>query len=203
MVWDILIAIGITASQLVITIYGVIVAIEKDRKKVAAVIGAVGIIGMGLTVLGVVRAGKEQEKLQYEIDQMQLGQRWDGYDDLSSRYRIGFVIFKMSNKGKLVFSKGRSCFGDFECDWDKVEYLSNSPDHFEIQLPDIRNKRLAIKMENAKFGGPKEVGLVQPIQEVGVVGGLMYATFCEVLDIDSTGLTLLIGMKSRAFNGSY
>jgi hypothetical protein len=140
----------------------------------------------------------QPDKIEKKLDQILLGQRWDS-ETLSASYPIGYVIFNLNSNNRIVFHKRRSCFGDFKCDWNKVAYLENKPEHFEIQLPSIRNERLHIEMgKNDTFGGPKQAGWIQPIEEVGA-GGIMYTTICEVLDTDDTGITLLIGLKSRPF----
>lgn len=67
MVWDILLAVGIGATQLAITVYVVIVSIKENRIKTAVTIGIVGLLGIGLTVVGTVRNVRSQNKLVEEI----------------------------------------------------------------------------------------------------------------------------------------
>lgn len=56
MFWDILIAVGVGITQLVTTIYGVWVSVAEHQIRNAIVIAAVGLVGIGLTIVGTVRS---------------------------------------------------------------------------------------------------------------------------------------------------
>jgi hypothetical protein len=75
MFWDILIAAGVSVTQLAITAYGVIVSVQEKRLKIAAVIGIVGGIGIGLTIWGAIRSGTTQQKLEADIVELKTGQQ--------------------------------------------------------------------------------------------------------------------------------
>lgn len=70
-VWDILIASGIALAQLVITWYGVHVSVSENRIRNAVIIGAIGAVGIGLTIFGAIRSGMAQQALQKQLDAIQ------------------------------------------------------------------------------------------------------------------------------------
>lgn len=71
MLWDILIAIGIGLSQLAITWYAVDISVKENRIRNAAIIGFVGLIGIGLTVFGTIRNGLSQKALEGKLEKIQ------------------------------------------------------------------------------------------------------------------------------------
>jgi|SRR6267378_636719 len=71
MLWDILFAVGIGLSQLVLTWYGVHVSVQENRIRNAVIIGLVGLIGIGLTVGGTIRNSVVQDKLQAQQNKIQ------------------------------------------------------------------------------------------------------------------------------------
>ena len=70
MFWDIWIAVGISLTQLVVTWYGVHVSVQEHRIRNAFIIGSVGLIGMILTVVGVVRTGSAVNAMQGQLDKI-------------------------------------------------------------------------------------------------------------------------------------
>jgi hypothetical protein len=75
MLVDILIATGIAIIQLLISIYAVVVAVEKRRVHIACIIGLFGVIGIGLTVWGTVRTEVNEQKLEKDLADLKTGQR--------------------------------------------------------------------------------------------------------------------------------
>src|SRR5260370_12626414 len=71
MLWDVLFAVGIGLSQLLLTWYGVHVSVRENRLRNAVIIGLVGLVGVGLTVGGTIRNSINQEKLQAQLNQIQ------------------------------------------------------------------------------------------------------------------------------------
>ena len=75
MFWDILIAAGIGAVQLVITWYAVHISVKENRVRNAFIIGVVGFIGIALTIYGAIRSGTTQIKLESDIAELKNGQK--------------------------------------------------------------------------------------------------------------------------------
>lgn len=75
MVWDIIIAAGIAVIQVALTWYGVHVSVKEERLRNALIIGMVGVIGVGLTVWGTIRATTSQQKLGNDITELKKGQQ--------------------------------------------------------------------------------------------------------------------------------
>ncbi len=71
MFWDIVIVGGIAFTQLVITIYAVVVSVADKKMRSAFIIGLVGAVGIALTVYGAIRSGHTQEALQAQIDKIE------------------------------------------------------------------------------------------------------------------------------------
>jgi hypothetical protein len=71
MLWDVLLAIGIGVSQVILTWYGVHVSVQEHRIRNAFIIGLVGLIGVVLTVGGTIRNSINQGRLQAQIDKIQ------------------------------------------------------------------------------------------------------------------------------------
>jgi hypothetical protein len=71
MFWDVLIAIGIGVSQLVITWYAVDISVRENRLRNAIIIGLVGFAGIGLTVFGTIRNGLAQTALEGRMEKIQ------------------------------------------------------------------------------------------------------------------------------------
>lgn len=70
MLCDVLIAIGIGVTQLVITIYAIIISIKDNRIKRAMIIGGIGFLGIVLMVVATIRNGETQGKLQNDLDSL-------------------------------------------------------------------------------------------------------------------------------------
>lgn len=71
MLWDVLLAIGIGITQVILTWYGVHVSVQENRIRNAVVIGLVGVIGIGLTVIGTVKNGLSQRALEGKLEKIQ------------------------------------------------------------------------------------------------------------------------------------
>ncbi|MHB8525873.1 MAG: hypothetical protein ACYDD2_06925 [Candidatus Acidiferrales bacterium] len=67
MVWDVLVGVGIGASQLIITLYAVDISVKEHRKRNAVVIGLLGLVGIGLTLFATIRNGVAQKRLEAQI----------------------------------------------------------------------------------------------------------------------------------------
>lgn len=67
MVWDVLVGVGISASQLIITLYAVDISVKEHRQRNAVVIGLLGLAGIGLTVFATIRNGVTQRRLEAQI----------------------------------------------------------------------------------------------------------------------------------------
>jgi hypothetical protein len=78
MFWDILVASGIGITQLVLTWYGVYVSVAEHRIRNAIFIGVVGFVGVGLTIVGVVRNSIEQGELRTELGEIKKNTRLHG-----------------------------------------------------------------------------------------------------------------------------
>jgi hypothetical protein len=75
MFWDIAIVFGIGLSQLFVTIYAVWVSVTENKLKTAAIIAAVGALGIVLTVYGAIRSGGTQQRLEADIAELKKGQQ--------------------------------------------------------------------------------------------------------------------------------
>jgi hypothetical protein len=64
MFWDIALAIGIGLSQLGLTLYGVLVSVKRHHRRIATVIGLVGLAGIVLTAIATIRSGQAQQELR-------------------------------------------------------------------------------------------------------------------------------------------
>lgn len=71
MFWDVAIAFGIGLCQLGITWYAVDISVKENRKKNAVVIGIVGLFGILLTVVGVIRNSAAQNAAKRDADAKQ------------------------------------------------------------------------------------------------------------------------------------
>jgi hypothetical protein len=71
MLWDILFAVGIGLTQLVLTWYGVHVSVRENRIRNAIIIALVGFVGIGLTVGGTIRNSINQDRLQAQLNKIQ------------------------------------------------------------------------------------------------------------------------------------
>jgi hypothetical protein len=67
MFWDIAIALGVGATQVIITIYAVVLTLHKKRGRAAFVIGLVGGIGIALTVAATIRNTNGQGELKDQV----------------------------------------------------------------------------------------------------------------------------------------
>jgi hypothetical protein len=70
MFWDIAIVAGISATQLIVTIYAVWVSVTEHKLKIAGVIGLIGGIGIAITVWGAVRSISASTDLTTKIAQV-------------------------------------------------------------------------------------------------------------------------------------
>jgi hypothetical protein len=67
MVWDVLVGVGIAASQLIITLYAVDISVKEHRRRNAVIIGLLGLAGISLTVFATIRNGVAQKDLEAQI----------------------------------------------------------------------------------------------------------------------------------------
>ncbi|MGE5736665.1 MAG: hypothetical protein ACM34E_16350 [Acidobacteriota bacterium] len=71
MLWDILIAAGNALIQIVLTWFGIHVSVQENQRRNAIVIGIAGVIGVTLTMYGVVRNSQSQKSLQTQLNTIQ------------------------------------------------------------------------------------------------------------------------------------
>lgn len=135
-----------------------------------------------------IRLEKKVDRLQESQDQGLLGQRYSS-EALSSRYPTGYVIFSLSYDNRIVFYKGRSATGNYAFDWERVKYLSNTPQTFEVQMPDIQEKGGPFQAHGNSLGGNKEVGWYMTFYTDGAI-----SVVCEVIDADEKGIVFVIGL---------
>jgi hypothetical protein len=151
---------------------------------------ALNVVGLILVGLGTFYLDAYKVQPDRKIDQLLLGQRY-GSEALFSQYPNGYVIFNLSYNDKVVFYKGRSAIDDYDFDWEKVKYLSNTNDSFEVQMPDIKHRGgIGGLVMSTRVGGPKTVGYRRGFfadRKAGV--GMV----CEILDTDEKGIVFLIG----------
>jgi hypothetical protein len=69
---DISIVAAIGVTQAVITVYGIILSLQKQRLRTGFVIGLIGAIGIALNVWGAIRSSRSQQALQTQVDRIQL-----------------------------------------------------------------------------------------------------------------------------------
>jgi hypothetical protein len=131
--------------------------------------------------------------MERKVDRILLGQQYS-MEELTRRYSIGYVIFKLEYKEpRIDFYKTRTQIENYKFDWSKVEYTNNTPESFGLMMPDIQQQvgtKLSIKRN--EFAGPKKVGW-----SFTYYMARDFAVVCQVLDKDENGIVFLIGLLPK------
>jgi hypothetical protein len=148
-----------------------------------------------LIIAGILTATlRERTPEQMKTEQTLLGLEYN-QQELSSKFPLGYVVFRLDPGDKIEFYKGLSLIENYDFDWSKVEYLSNTEHDFKVQMPDVVPKTPSggVRIIGNKFGGPKRVGFWFMYYETAD-----FKIVDEVLDVDKNGVVFVIGlMKPR------
>jgi hypothetical protein len=89
---DAMLVVGVAVTQVIVTWYAVDISVRENRKRNAAVIGVVGLLGIILTGWAAVRSGNAQEELRGQVTAM-------GKDlkKLSANKNASVIVLRFSN----------------------------------------------------------------------------------------------------------